>query len=127
MYTKDMLVMRIKLIALSQIRNIEDSVKKNPMAYRKDTIEYCEAMHAIIEAMSMARLTRIVVPIYENYEEMGMADDGGFTHDDRPRALSDGDWRGDHLRYRLDELPGRLLPRARRYCLTVFYGYHFSH
>ena len=54
MYTKDMLVMRIKLIALSQIRNIEDSVKKNPMAYRKDTIEYCEAMHAIIEAMSMA-------------------------------------------------------------------------
>ena len=75
MYTKDMLVMRIKLIALSQIRNIEDSVKKNPMAYRKDTIEYCEAMHAIIEAMSMACLTRIVVPIYENYEEMGMADD----------------------------------------------------
>ena len=52
-----MLVMRIKLLALSQIRYIEDSVKKNPMAYRKDTIEYCEAMHAIIEAMSMARLT----------------------------------------------------------------------
>lgn len=76
MYTKDMLVMRIKLIALSQIRNIEDSVKRNPMAYRKNTLEYCEAMHAIIEAMSMARLTRIVVPIYENYEEMGMADDG---------------------------------------------------
>ena len=56
MYMKDMLVMRIKLIALSQIRNIEDSVKRNPMAYRKDTMEYCEAM-------------------YENYEEMGMADD----------------------------------------------------
>uniref|UniRef100_UPI00307CA3CD hypothetical protein n=1 Tax=Mitsuokella jalaludinii TaxID=187979 RepID=UPI00307CA3CD len=43
MYMKDMLVMRIKLIALSQIRNIEDSVKRNPMAYRKDTMEYCEA------------------------------------------------------------------------------------
>ena len=75
MYTKDMLVMRIKLIALSQIRNIEDSVKKNPVAYRKDTIEYCEAIHEIIESMSMERLTRIVVPIYENYEDMGMADD----------------------------------------------------
>ena len=54
MYAKDMLVMRIKLIALSQIRNIEDSV---------------------IAGMSHERLTRIVVPIYENYEEMGMADD----------------------------------------------------
>lgn len=75
MYTKDMLVMRIKLIALSQIRNIEDSVKRNPMAYRKDTMEYCEAMYDIIASMSKERLTRIVVPIYENYEEMGMADD----------------------------------------------------
>ena len=75
MYMKDMLVMRIKLIALSQIRNIEDSVKRNPMAYRKDTMEYCEAMYDIIASMSKERLTRIVVPIYENYEEMGMADD----------------------------------------------------
>lgn len=75
MYRKDMLVMRIKLIALSQIRNIEDSVKRNPMAYRKDTTEYCDAMYDIIANMSSERLTRIVVPIYENYEEMGMADD----------------------------------------------------
>ena len=40
------------------------------MAYRKDTIE-CEAIHEIIESMSMERLTRIVVPIYENYEGYG--------------------------------------------------------
>ena len=56
MYRKDMLVMRIKLIALSQIRNIEDSVKRNPMAYRKDTTEYCDAMYDIIANMSSERL-----------------------------------------------------------------------
>ncbi|RGS72241.1 MULTISPECIES: hypothetical protein [unclassified Mitsuokella] len=76
MYTKDMLVTKIKMIALSKIRGIEDSVMSNPMVYRRDTRAYCEAMYDVISNMSFAQLKRIVIPIYENYAEMGMADDG---------------------------------------------------
>ena len=59
MYTKDMLVTKIKMIALSKIRGIEDSVMSNPMVYRRDTRAYCEAMYDVISNMSFAQLKRI--------------------------------------------------------------------
>ncbi len=76
MYTQALKVTRIKLIALSRIRQIEDECKVRPLGYKKDTREYCDAMYDIIDQMAPERLTSLVEKLYASYAEMGMAEDG---------------------------------------------------
>lgn len=76
MYTKELYITRIKLIALSRIRQIVDSVKERPAAYRKDTREYLAAMYEGISYMRPARLAEIVNTVHDGYAEAGNADDG---------------------------------------------------
>lgn len=76
MYTKEMYVIRIKIIALSQIRNILDAVKQTPAGFRKDTVEYLEAMYYIVDNMTSERLAEIVNTVHDSYVEQGMDDDG---------------------------------------------------
>lgn len=76
MFSKEMYVTRIKFIALSQLRQIMDSVKETPTGYRKDTTEYLAAMYDIINTMTQKRLSEIVNTVHDSYVEMGMDDDG---------------------------------------------------
>lgn len=76
MYTKAQYVFRIRIIALSQIDQIIDNVKTARDTYKKNTIEYCNAMHQIIKSMTLHRLTEVVETLRSGYEEMGLADDG---------------------------------------------------
>lgn len=76
MYKKEMYVIRIKFIALSQIRQILDALKDSPSDYRKDTREYLEAMYFIIDNMAEERLAEIVNTVHDSYVEQGMNDDG---------------------------------------------------
>ncbi|MCR5756957.1 MAG: hypothetical protein K6F95_03515 [Selenomonas sp.] len=76
MYTKELYVTRIKLIALSRIRQIVDSVKARPADYRKDTRDYLDAMYEGIAYMRPERLTEIVNTVREGYAEAGNEDDG---------------------------------------------------
>ena len=75
MYRKAQYVFRIKIIALSQIDQIIDNVKTARDAYKKNTVEYCDAMHQIIKQMTLQRLTEVVETLRSGYEEMGLADD----------------------------------------------------
>lgn len=75
MYTKAQYVFRIKIIALSQIDQIIDNVKTARDAYKKNTVEYCDAMHQIIKQMTLHRLTEVVETLRSGYEEMGVVDD----------------------------------------------------
>ena len=75
MYTKEMYVTRIKLIAMSRIRQIVEAVQKNPGEYRKDTREYLGAMYDILDVMNPGRLAEIVETVRESYAEAGMEDD----------------------------------------------------
>jgi hypothetical protein len=75
MYAKAQYVFRIKIIALSQIDHIIDNAKSARDAYKKNTIEYCDAMHQIIKHMTLHRLTEVVETLRSGYEEMGFADD----------------------------------------------------
>jgi uncharacterized protein YeeX (DUF496 family) len=75
MYTKAQYVFRIKIIALSQIDQIIDNVKTARDAYKKNTVEYCDAMHQIIKQMTLQRLTEVVETLRSGYEEMGVVDD----------------------------------------------------
>jgi hypothetical protein len=75
MYTKTMFVSRIKIIALSQIRQIIENVRQDPAEYKKDTLVYCEAMYGIICEMSPERLKEIVETVYKGYESIGFSDD----------------------------------------------------
>ena len=76
MDTRDLSVARVKIIALSRIHQIVDDVRRNPLGYRKDTREYCDAMYDIIDQMAPERLTSLVEKLYASYAEMGMAEDG---------------------------------------------------
>ncbi len=76
MDTRDLSVARVKIIALSRIHQIVDDVRRNPLGYRKDTREYCDAMYEIIDTMPEDRLTETVTSIYNGYAEVGMADEG---------------------------------------------------
>lgn len=76
MFSKEMYVTRIKFMALSQLRQIMDSVKEAPADYRKDTAEYLMAMYEIIDSMTQKRLSEIVSTVHDGYAEMGMDDDG---------------------------------------------------
>lgn len=76
MYTKELYITRIKLIALSRIRQIVDSVKERPAEYRKDTREYLEAMYEGISYMRPERLAEVVNTVHESYVEANMDDDG---------------------------------------------------
>ncbi len=67
---------KIRWIALSRIRQIEDGWKAEPQAYKKDTREYCDAMYDIIDNLPDARLTSTVKQLRDSYAEMGMDDDG---------------------------------------------------
>ena len=80
MDTRDLSVARVKIIALSRIRQILDDVQRNPLGYRKDTREYCGAMYEIIDTMAADRLVETVTSIYNGYAEVGMADEG-YTAD----------------------------------------------
>ncbi len=80
MDTRDLSVARVKIIALSRIHQIVDDVRRNPLGYRKDTREYCDAMYEIIDTMPEDRLTETVTSIYNGYAEVGMADEG-YTAD----------------------------------------------
>ena len=80
MDTRQLSVMRVKIIALSRIRQIEADFHRAPFGYRRDTQEYCDAMYDIIDTMSDDRLTDIVTEIYHGYAEVGMADEG-YTAD----------------------------------------------
>jgi len=75
MYRKAQYVFRIKIIALSQIDQIIDNVKTARDAYKKNTVEYCDAMHQIIKQMTLQRLTEVVETLRSGYEEMGVVDD----------------------------------------------------
>ena len=75
MYTQALKVTRIKLIALSRIRQIEDEWKLNPVGYKKDTREYCDAMYDILDSMDPERLAGIIGELRQSYAEMGMDDD----------------------------------------------------
>ena len=79
MYTKEMYVTRIKLIALSQISQIMDAVKDTPSNYRKDKMEYLEAMYYIVDNMSADRLSEVVNTVRDSYAEVGMDDDGNVA------------------------------------------------
>ena len=59
MYIEEMYVTRIKLIALSQAKQLLQAVKAAPAAYRKDTAEYVEAIYYIINHMSEEGLNEI--------------------------------------------------------------------
>jgi len=76
MYTKELYITRIKLIALSRIRQIVDSVKERPTDYRKNTREYLDAMYEGIFYMRPERLAEVVNTVHESYVEAGMDDDG---------------------------------------------------
>ncbi|MFA6849035.1 MAG: hypothetical protein WCS30_01650, partial [Selenomonadaceae bacterium] len=52
-----------------------DNVKAARDTYKKDTVEYCDAMHQIIKQMTLQRLTEVVETLRSGYEEMGVADD----------------------------------------------------
>ena len=80
MDTRDLSVARVKIIALSRIHQIVDDVRRNPLGYRKDTRDYCDAMYEIIDTMPEDRLTETVTSIYNGYAEVGMADEG-YTAD----------------------------------------------
>lgn len=75
MYTEAMFSNRIRIIALSLTRRMMESVRKSPADYKKDTLEYCEAMYYIIQEMSAERLTEVVQAVREGYEEIGFVDD----------------------------------------------------
>lgn len=75
MYTQEMYAFRIKLIALSQLRRMEEDVKANPFGYRPSTRHYLQAMHYVISGMSEERLHEIVDTVHESYIEQGMDDD----------------------------------------------------
>lgn len=76
MYTKELYITRIKLIALSRIRQILDSVKERPEDYRKDTREYLEVMYEDISYMRPERLAEVVNTVHDSYLEAGIDDDG---------------------------------------------------
>lgn len=76
MYIEEMYVTRIKLIALSQAKQLLQAVKAAPADYRKDTAEYVEAIYYIINHMSEERLNEIVNVLRESYRESGLYDDG---------------------------------------------------
>lgn len=73
-------VMRVKVMALSRIRQIEDDYHRAPSGYRRDTLESCEAMYDIINAMPADRFEEVVTEIYQGYAEVGMADES-YTAD----------------------------------------------
>lgn len=75
MYTIEMYVYRIKLIALSQLRQMISDAKSKPFSYRLDAVDYLEAMHSIITNMTDERLHEIVDTVHESYVEQGMDDD----------------------------------------------------
>lgn len=75
MFTQDFTTTRIKLMALSRIRQIEDEWKLNPVGYKKDTREYCDAMYDILDNMAPERLENIVAELRRSYAEMGMDDE----------------------------------------------------
>lgn len=77
---RNALVMRVKIIALSRIRQIADEYHEAPSGYRRDTQECCDAMYDIIDTMPMDHLADIVAEIYHGYAEVGMADEG-YTAD----------------------------------------------
>jgi len=80
MDTSKLSVMRVKIVALSRIRHIEDEYHRAPLGYRRDTQEYCDAMYDIIDTMAWERLTDVVTEIYNGYAEVGMADES-YTAD----------------------------------------------
>ena len=75
MFTQDLLAARIRIMSLSQIRQMMEDVKNNPDKYKKDTIEYCEAMYDIISSLSDKRNAEIVGELVENYSSMGIYDE----------------------------------------------------
>lgn len=80
MDTHALSVARVKIIALSRIRQIEDDYHRAPLGYRRDTVSYCAAMYDIIDTMPEARLTDVVTEIYNGYAEVGMAEES-YTAD----------------------------------------------
>ena len=76
MYTKELYITRIKLIALSRIRQIGEAVMESPGEFRKDTRDYLDAMYEGISYMRPERLAEVVTTVYDGYAEAGNADDG---------------------------------------------------
>lgn len=75
MYTKDIYVSRIKFMALSQIRQIQDSIAEAPLAYRRNADDYLDNMHYIISHMKEEKLAEFVEQLHQNYIDMGMDDE----------------------------------------------------
>lgn len=76
MYTEVMFADRIRIIAMSRTRQLMENVRRDPAEYKKDTMEYCEAMYYILREMSQKRLQEVVDAVREGYEAIGFVDDG---------------------------------------------------
>ena len=76
MYTEVMFAARIRIIAMSRTQQLMENVRKDPSEYKKDTMEYCEAMYYILREMSQKRLQEVVDAVREGYEAIGFVDDG---------------------------------------------------
>ena len=76
MYTEAMFADRIRIIAMSRTRQLMENVRRDPAEYKKDTMEYCEAMYYILREMSQKRLQEVVDAVREGYEAIGFVDDG---------------------------------------------------
>ena len=71
-----MFAVRIRIIAMSRTHQLMENVRRDPAEYKKDTMEYCEAMYYILREMSQKRLQEVVDAVREGYEAIGFVDDG---------------------------------------------------
>lgn len=76
MYMHEAIVTKVKIMALSRTRQIQDECASHPEQFRPDTVEYCDAMYDIISEMNPERFSEIVNTIRDSYMEQGIYDDG---------------------------------------------------
>ncbi len=89
MYTEVMFATRIRIIAMSRTQQLMENVRSHPDEYKKDTMEYCEAMYYILREMSQKRLHEVVDAVREGYEAIGFVDDGLLADSLMSLALAD--------------------------------------
>ena len=76
MHMQEDIVTKVKIMALSRTRQIQDECTRHPEQFRPDTAEYCDAMYYIISAIAPERFSEIVNTIRDSYMEQGIYDDG---------------------------------------------------